>query len=348
MELHPSFKLNGSSFTKEELLSVGYSLIKEGQPYEVPIGDFLLDWLGNNKTIQVKTSGSTGIPKTIALKKEHMVNSALATGKFFRLREKDSALLCLPAEYIAGKMMLVRALVLGLHLDYTAPVAQPLQSNAKSYEFCAMVPLQLENSISKVSQIKTVIVGGAGVSVRLKEKLRSVSSAIFETYGMTETITHIAVRALEATYFKVLRGVTVKLDSRGCLQISAPHLGVEALVTNDMVHLNSKEEFELLGRFDNVINSGGIKMFPEQLEAKLGSIISSRFFITGIPDEKLGHKVVFIVEGRQNQLDLERDIKSSGILSKYEFPKAFYTVPQFAETKTGKLDRKQTLLLLGL
>ena len=348
MEPHPSFKLNGSSFNKEALQSVAYSLIKEGLPFEVAIGDFLLDWLDNNKTIQVKTSGSTGIPKTISLNKEHMVNSALATGKFFGLTETDSALLCLPAEYIAGKMMLVRALVLGLHLDYTEPIAHPLALIVKSYDFCAMVPLQLENSLSYLSQIKTVIVGGAPVSVRLKEKLRSVSSRIFETYGMTETVTHVAARPLEAPYFKVFQGVTINLDSRGCLQISAPHLGVDGLVTNDMAKLNSHEEFDLLGRFDNVINSGGIKMFPEQLEVKLSNVISSRFFIAGIPDRKLGHKVALIVEGNQKETDIALEVKENGNLSKYEVPKAYYTIPRFAETKTGKLDRRKTLALLGL
>ena len=348
MEPHHNFKLNGSSFTREELISVGYSLIKEGEPFEVAIGDFLLDWLSNSRRVQVKTSGSTGKPKTIFLDKEQMVNSALATGKFFGLSEKDTALLCLSAEYIAGKMMLVRAMVLGWHLDYVVPDSTPLQTTDKSYDFCAMVPLQLEHSLSQLSQIKTLIVGGAPVPRMLQEKRISSKTEIYETYGMTETITHIAARPFGNACFKVLPGVGIDLDERGCLGISVGYLGIQRLVTNDMAQLVSQKEFMLLGRYDNVINSGGIKIFPEQLEAKLSNLIVSNFFITGIPDKKFGQKVVLVLEGNQNPKDLQQYLKEKGSLSKYEVPKEFYTVPKFVMTKTGKLDRKQTLSLLGL
>lgn len=348
MEIHPNFKLNGTSFTREELLEVGYSLIKEGAPFEVGIGDFLLDWLGNAKSILVNTSGSTSTPKTISLTKEHMANSALATGRYFALSAKDSALLCLPATYIAGKMMLVRAMVLGLELDCVAPGSQPLRFLEKVYDFAAMVPMQVENSLSQLSQIRTLIIGGAPVSLRLQEKLRSYTTKIYETYGMTETISHIAVKPIGSTYFEAMPEVVLNLDERDCLVISAPHVGALELATNDVVELHTESEFLWLGRYDYVINSGGIKIFPEQLEAKLNGLITSRFFITGLPDQKLGRKVTLIFEGDQDPEHLKKQILSHSALSKYEVPKAFFGLSKFKDTKNGKLDRKQTLLLLDL
>jgi O-succinylbenzoic acid--CoA ligase len=162
-KVHPKFKLNGVAVSFHDLDEVSYSLIKEGNPHEKDFGDFLLNWIDKEPTIQVKTSGSTGMPKMIVLEKQHMVNSALATGKFFKLEAGDSALLCLSGAYIAGKMMLVRAMILGLELDLAEPMAAPLLGSDKTYDFCAMVPLQLENSLGHINRIKTLIVGGAQI-----------------------------------------------------------------------------------------------------------------------------------------------------------------------------------------
>ncbi|WP_282161763.1 AMP-binding protein [Ulvibacterium marinum] len=352
-DIHFRFKFNGFHPSIDELKEIGYSLIKEGTLFEQAIGDFLLDWLDEKLVIEVKTSGSTGIPKSILLKKSQMVNSALATGDFFGLHPGDSALLCLPCDFIAGKMMLVRAMVLGLELDYVEPSSNPLEYNSNSYDFCAMVPLQLQKSLGQLKQIRIVLVGGASVSNALKKKVEHESTTIFETYGMTETITHVAVRKIHPippsvveTFFETLPGVTVSTDSRDCLMINAPNVCDDKVITNDLVHLISDTEFKWLGRYDNIINSGGVKLIPEQIETKLTQIISNRFFVTGFPDEKLGQKLVLLVEGEIDVETLSKKITELSSLEKYEVPKAIYNIPSFLETETGKIRRKENANLI--
>lgn len=344
--IHPGFKFNGVSVTFSDLDEVSYSLIKEGKPYERDFGDFLLHWIDKEPTIQVQTSGSTGVPKTIVLEKQHMVNSAIATGNFFNLKAGDSALLCLSGAYIAGKMMMVRAMMLGLELDVIEPISRPLYDSHKPYDFCAMVPLQLENSLERLSHIKTLIVGGATISKALKEKVQNVKARIYETYGMTETITHIALRKANhgpLDYFETLPNITIQKDARDCLVINAPYLNRAPIITNDLVDLVSEKAFKWLGRFDNIINSGGVKLIPEAIELKLATTIKKRFFVTGIPDEKLGQKVVLLIENEGDAPDLIDKIKSLKTLKKYEVPKEILFMEKFVETVNGKISRKNTL-----
>lgn len=362
-KIHPSFKLNGIHYSFDELLEVGYSLVKEGEPFEKPIGDFLVEWGMETPIIMVQTSGSTGTPKDISLKKKHMVNSALATGSYFNLQSGNTALLCLPCTSIAGKMMFVRAMVLGLELDYVEPSSIPLLRIRKAYDFSAMVPLQVEKSIEQMSQIKTLIIGGAPVSEGLKEKLQAVSTQSFETYGMTETITHVAIRPIQNSKFKIensenpivgqsnnqaiqqsifsaLPNITFTQDNRGCLVINAPKISDEQIVTNDIVELHSEAQFQWLGRYDTIVNSGGVKLIPEQIEQKLAPLISSRFFVAGIPDKTLGQKLVLIIEGEETDSpELLQQIKSLVDLDKYEAPKEVYFATAFIETTSGKVDR---------
>lgn len=343
MQIHQNFRLNGKTFAEEDLLEIAYSLKKEGAPLEKSIGDFFTDWLSESPFIEVRTSGSTGTPKKIQLRKEHMVNSALATGKFFNLERNDSALLCLSADYIAGKMMLVRAMVLGLQLDFVAPSSNPLENLQKQYDFCAMVPLQAESSCENIHQLKTLLIGGAPVSNSLKEKLQGCSSQVFETYGMTETITHIAAKSIESDSFKTLPGITISKDDRDCLVIDAPQISDAQVVTNDVVNILSKNSFQWLGRFDNVINSGGIKLIPEVIEKKLSNLIKNRFFVTGLPDDILGEKLVLIVEGQPAKESLLKSIREAKFLDKYEIPKEVLNIDGFIETASGKIDRLRTL-----
>ncbi|SHJ68973.1 AMP-binding protein [Pseudozobellia thermophila] len=353
--LHGQFRLNGNPYSKDELKEVAYSLVKEGEDFERAIGDFLIDWLNDRPTISVQTSGSTGKPKSIVLQKRHMVNSACATGDFFHLRPGDTALLCLPATYVAGKMMLVRAMVLGLRLDYVSPSSNPLGTNSPFYDFSAMVPLQLKNSLEHLSCIGTLIVGGAPVNPEMLGLVRKkgVSTTIFETYGMTETITHIALKQvhptaqLPETAFTVLPKVKISTDARGCLVIDAPEIAEGPVVTNDMVRIVSDLEFEWLGRYDNVINSGGVKLFPEQIEAKLGKVIESRFFVAGKKDAGLGQKLILVVEGNPNTDRLIEKIRQLPLLDKFEVPKHVFCVPQFKETASGKVQRSETLASIG-
>ncbi|MCH4552619.1 AMP-binding protein [Aestuariibaculum lutulentum] len=342
--VHLKFKFNGFHYTREYLLELAYDFVKEGKSYEREIGDFLFQWLDDSETIRVKTSGSTGTPKVVELSKQAMVNSALATGDFFKLNPGDAALMCLPATYIAGKMMLVRSIILGLELDVVEPSSALKFDRNKVYDFCAMVPMQLEKVLDKVDNIKTLIVGGAPTSNNLKASIQELKTHVFETYGMTETVTHIALKPINHTSvakpnFKVLPGVAISQDHRDCLVIEAPKLCQEKIITNDIVKIHSKSEFEWLGRFDNVINSGGVKLFPEQIEAKLQNKIKDRFFIASEPNEVLGEQLILVVESETN--DLNSEVFSE--LDKFETPKAVYALKEFVETSSGKIQRKKTL-----
>ena len=350
-EVHYQFKLNGISFSYEDLKEVGYCLIKEGLPFEIPIGNFLIDWVNDSDTISVKTSGSTGIPKLIRLQKQQMVNSAIATGNFFDLKAGATALLCLPTDYISGKMMLLRAMVLGLKLDYVEPNSNPLEHIDKQYDFSAMIPLQLENSLEKINHIQTLIIGGAKMSSDQITKVQNKTTHVFETYGMTETISHIAIKTINhqektrPTNFKALPEVKLKIDERSCLVIDAPAISDIEVVTNDVVNLISDSEFEWLGRFDSIINSGGVKLLPEKIEAKLAAIIDSKFFVAGIPDAILGQKLVLIIESRNHIPELTEKINKLSSLEKYEIPKEIFTIEKFITTENGKIQRSKTISL---
>ena len=196
--VHNKFKLNGFSFTKDDLLRVAYSFIKEGENYEKPLGIFILDWFDPKPYLEMNTSGSTGTPKIIRVEKQAMVNSALATGDFFGLQPGQKVLHCLPTDYVAGKMMFVRAFILGLEMEFVAPSSNPLEGIDETFDFCGMVPLQAKNSLNKLKagKIKKLIIGGVKVHKALEQELVKLPMEIYETYGMTETITHIAAKKI--------------------------------------------------------------------------------------------------------------------------------------------------------
>jgi len=352
--VHPSFKINKQSFTTTSLLKFSEELTASDELYLKDIGAFIMDWLNDDDYVLVSTSGSTGLPKEIKLLKSHMRNSALATGNYFGLNENTNALSCLSATYIAGKMMLVRAMVLGWDIHLVSPIANPLENLTESYDFCAMVPLQVESSLTDLHKIKKLIIGGAPMSSSLHEQLQAVTTNCYATYGMTETITHIAVKRINKlsvslsaveSYFNTLPNVSISQDDRGCLVIEAPKVSYEPIVTNDIVNIHSDREFEWLGRFDNVINSGGVKLFPEQIEQKLSQLIKKRFFVAGIPDEQLGEQLILIIES-DVRLNLSKSDYQNCQLSKYEIPKRVFILSKLIETPTGKIQREQTLKLL--
>jgi O-succinylbenzoic acid--CoA ligase len=356
IKVHPKFKLNGRSYSIETLKAQAYEFIKEGEPYEEAVGSFLLDWLNDSKYVTVNTSGSTGSPKPIKIQKWHMVHSARATGSHFKLPEKTTALLCLPAYFIAGKMMLVRALTLGWHIDMALPKSNPLDHVFRRYDFCAMTPFQLDNSLGRLHLIKKLIVGGGTIPSNLSNQLYDISTKIYETYGMTETVTHIAARRInsqkdrqQVVPFKTLSHVTVTIDDRSCLVIKAPDVSTDPVITNDIVQLITHKKFVWLGRADNVINSGGIKLHPEQIEGKLAEMIDSPFFVGGIPDNSLGEKLVLFVEQEEKFAFANQPVGQLGAstdtpqFESYEFPSLIMTVPQFVRTENGKLQRGQTI-----
>ncbi len=347
--LHPAFTFNGLQFSEIELKEFTEQLKVKGDDYEQKIGKFIAKWLADTPTITVKTSGSTGTPKKIVLQKEQMIASAQATDVFFKLGENTSALLCLPANFIAGKMMLVRAMVLGWDLHVVAPEKDALTQYDNTYDFAAMVPYQVFHTLDAIHKIKKLIIGGGAVSSELRERLQEVPTQVFETYGMTETITHIAVKRINgltaSSNFSALPDVTFEQDERGCLVINATTISEEKIITNDIVLLLSATEFNWLGRFDNVINSGGYKLYPEVIETKLSSLIDRPFVIIGEKDEELGERAVLVFEA-PNTDEMPNYSAAFNLLDAYERPKKVYAISQFPHTETGKIRRAAVVGLI--
>jgi o-succinylbenzoate---CoA ligase len=340
--IHNRFKLNGIHINKEEMFYVAYCFIKEGKPFEQHIGTFLLDWFDEKPYIELSTSGTTGVPKIIKIDKQAMLDSALATGDFFGLAPGDTMLHCLPTNYVAGKMMWVRSFILGLDMKFVEPTSDPLKKIDETFDFCAMIPLQAKNSLAKLKQkkIKKLIIGGVTIHKALQQELAKLPIDIYETYGMTETITHIAAKKIGAVAFSTLPNVSVKQDENNCLVINAKKISKNPIVTNDLVKLISDTQFIWEGRIDNIINSGGIKLMPEIIEDKLSTLIPRRYFVFGQPDETLGEKAVLFVEGEPiNIAETAFDV-----LNKYEIPKEVVFISKFKETATGKIMRKESIL----
>lgn len=354
-EVHPCFKLNGTSYSLNHLRKVAYSFIKEGLPFEERVGNFMLDWLNDDyEDIKVRTSGSTGEPKVVFIDKQKMINSALATGKHFKVQEETKALMCLPAKHIGGMMMIVRAMTLGWHLEIVKPASNPLDDVYKTYDFCAMTPFQLDNSLNRLHLIKKLIVGGGHISENLKMVVQGIPTKIYETFGMTETVSHIAARKVNnrksgktaSGPFKALPKISVSSDENNRLIIKAPKLLDAPILTNDVVKIESYKKFYWKGRYDNVINSGGVKIHPEEVEKKLQKLITQRFFLSAMPDDALGEKVVLFVEmsfSEKTISDLTEAIDKLKGLSKFEKPKKIYLVEKFEETPNGKVNRERTV-----
>ena len=337
--------MDGVFYDNPGLLNLAGIFIKRSDDYLVSLGVFIEKWVNSNSEISLQTSGSTGTPKAVLMSKQSMVNSALATGSYFKLSPGDSALSCLPFTYIAAKMMFVRAYVLGLELECIKPSSSPLESLSKPYDFCAMVPLQLEKSIANLDQIKTLIVGGAPLSTALMDQLKNSTSTVYETFGMTETVSHIAVKNIRKSFslFEVLPSVSIAVDARNCLLIEAPELASNTIQTNDLVRLHSKTTFEWVGRYDAVINSGGIKISPEQLEQQLEGLIQHRFFIASQKEAVLGAVVILVIESTTPYKSLDFEA-----IEPLKRPKHVYYVDQFIETPSGKIKRQETLSQLKL
>src|SRR5690606_22523021 len=270
--------------------------------------------------------------------------SAKLTAEFFGLEKGNSAMLCLPVNFIAGKMMLVRAMETGLKLFCTKPKSTLRLRSAtdiQKFDFVPMTPMQVENSFDELNKIKTLLIGGAPLNFELKSKLKNLPIRVFESYGMTETITHIALKEISKDEFTVLPQMKIRKDERNCLVIQTPYFD-EEIITNDVVELKNENEVKWLGRFDNVINSSGIKLFPEQIEEKLKPFIENEFIITSIPDKILGEKLILIIE---NDSATNFQIPSSN-LHPYEIPKEIYFTGKFPRTESGKIKRNEILKLI--
>jgi O-succinylbenzoic acid--CoA ligase len=344
------FKFTVLLFAKNMLLDFNNLNINQLSPsseFEMKIKNFVEEWFSDSETVKIQTSGSTGTPKIFNIEKKKMINSAVMTVDFLRLKQGDTALICLPIEYISGKMMVVRSIVKKLKLILTDSSLQPLKNIDHEIDFCAMTPLQVENSLDKLHLIKNLIIGGAAVSESLKNKIFNsklnyqASNRIFETYGMSETLSHIGLKQIfpeVEDYFTIFENIDISKDERGCLTIFAPDLNVEVLQTNDLVEIKNKNQFRFLGRIDNVINSGGAKIFPEQLESLVKKEIPNEVVFLGIPDESLGQKLILIVEEEQSQ-DLINKILKIPFEKNFHKPKEIIFIEKIPRTPNGKINR---------
>ena len=350
MQFHPKFRLDGKAYSQDSLLVAAKKWQSSGNNEQKQLGMFMEEWLDGNDSLTLHTSGSTGTPKQLLVSKKSMQASAERTAAFFELSPGDTALLCLPTHYIAGKMMLVRALVIGLELD-VIPSKTLLDLKGKTYDFAALIPLQVNASFELLGNLKKILIGGAPIPTELRKALAKKYPHCVETYGMTETLTHVATRFVcyPTVPFRAMPGIKINVDHDSCLQIMAPYISSSPICTNDVVELLDNRSFILIGRRDFVINSGGRKIFPEQLEEKLSVQLRIPFFFTGIPDVELGEKLVLVVEGgiKEKQLGLKTATKLLGA-DKHLVPKDVLCLDTFVLTRTGKLNRIATLKGLAL
>lgn len=323
--------------------------------FETKVLDFIKEWFLDSKTVKIQSSGSTGIPKIFEVEKSKMLNSAEMTCDFLDLREGNVALICLPIEYISGKMMVVRSILRKLKLKIAQPSTNPLQNIKEEIDFCAMTPLQVENSLEKLHLIKNLIIGGASVSETLKKKISQIlkssnaQTQIYETYGMSETLSHIALKQIspnQEDWFTVFEGVEISLNERDCLKIFAPKLNSEVLQTNDVVEINNDNQFIFLGRIDNVINSAGAKIFPEELEKLVKQNIPNEAVFLGIDDEKLGQKLILIIEGETDE-NLKSKIYNLEFQKSFHKPKEIIFVKEIPRTPNGKISRIELKKLIN-
>jgi O-succinylbenzoic acid--CoA ligase len=318
--------------------------IKTEPKWKLSIYSFILDFLDNSEVIIQKTSGTTGERKIIELPKTSMIASARNTVDFFGLKENDIAVLCLPIQYIAGKMMVVRALVAGLNLKLIQPSGTPDFSEVGNIDFCAMVPMQATNLLEQNNwpDIKTLILGGAETNRELCVNLQKVKTKVFETYGMAETCSHVALKQINGkpaqSVFTALPNIQLSTDERDCLVIKAAYLP-EQITTNDRVKMIKENQFEWLGRIDNVINSGGIKIQPEILEKKIEEILQKPCVILSEPDEVLGQKTVLIVETEEPENSNQILEKLTPHFDKKMLPKTVKILKELPRNKSFKIDR---------
>lgn len=343
------FNYNGKAIPYRSIPSFIVKLVQSNDKTENNLGNFLSDWFDDASFITVKTSGSTGNPKVIRLSKRAMVQSAKNTLSYFHLKAGDTICLTLPCLYVAGKMMVIRALIGNLNLITAPASSNPFSKVTSQFNFVALVPNQIESFLQYESVNKQsckVLVGGGSISNTLYKKIQNSPSLFYQSYALTETASHVAIRAINDTPFtsnayEALDGITFKKDKRNCLVIYSNYLDQSKFVTNDIVELLSPTSFLYKGRFDNIINSAGIKLNPELIEHKLESFIEARFYIGKMEDDVLGHKIILIIEGNKNHHNTnDLNVRMRELLHKHEVPKQLIFIDEFKETPTGKIIRE--------
>jgi len=363
-EMQGPFIIDDIAYSKEELISFSENMLKSErrESWKSDLYQFIIYFFDEDVSLTQRTSGTTGDPKVLGLDRNSMIRSAQMTLKYFDLKVGNSTLLCLPVQYIAGKMMIVRALIGGLNLITVEPTGRPLEKLSRKIDFAAMVPLQLIETIANnhpIDKIKKLLVGGGEVNEKLLGGVQELDQTeVYETFAMSETYTHFAVKRINGNtpdvYFEVLDGVALETDDRGCLVVDVPGVTNGKIISNDLVKMHGKTGFEYLGRIDNVIKSGGIKIIPEILEKKIQELIVPGYKLIGLPDPKLGQKVVLVVESESEIKSKDskkvKDLwmsRMTGILQKHELPKEIIIISKFPRNASMKIDMQELLKLLN-
>lgn len=357
-----SIEINGKCI-KIHALRQGIIDMSACTEFEKTSFQFIVDWLNDKQRFSIQTSGSTGIPKTISFSRKQLQDSALRSNHFFQLTPGKQVLCSLHTKYVAGMMMLVRALAGDLALTMVKPQSNPLQAvpHGKTIDFIAMTPMQVERALPLLRQpdhkIKTILLGGAAIHPSLEKELKTISVPIYHSYAMTETLTHVAIRRVNSdqssAIYQALPQITFAQNEKKCLKIHDALLGIHSLQTNDVIELISSTSFRWIGRADLIINSGGIKIQLEQVESAIHKIPTIKnhdvkICVTAIPDTILSQKMVLLIEqGYVGNLEaLDQQLKDT--LPPYHAPRNILIVPELFFTKSGKPDRiKNTAVYLA-
>lgn len=357
---HQTITILGKTYTAEDARAISgkssrlqtlFRKQKGEESFLANLTDFLAEWFNDSDTVKVHTSGSTGTPKELLVEKRRMMNSAMLTVAFLHLTRGDNALLCMPLQYIAGKMVVVRALVAGLNLIPVTPCGHPLQDMNQPLAFGALIPMQVYNSLQnpteceRLKNIRHLIIGGGAIDSSMEAALKRFSNEVWSTYGMTETLSHIALRKLNgpdaSEWYTPFEHVTLSQSEEGTLIIDAPLVCPQQLITNDIVELNDTGQFRVLGRKDNTINTGGVKVQIEQVESALKPLLPFLFAITSAPDARFGERIVLLVQHESPFSEEEKQAIHQAYrqLPAYWRPKQLMQVASLPLTGTGKPDR---------
>lgn len=341
--------LEGKEYTSEDIRQLIGGGAEVHSPALWDLYLFLNEWFNASPVITVYTSGSTGTPKELIVRKDQMMQSARLTCEFLNLKEGQSALLCMNLRYIGAMMVVVRSLVAGLNLIVRPASGHPLADIKEPLGFVAMVPLQVYNTLQipeekeRLKQTDILIIGGGAVDEALEAEIKHLPTAVYSTYGMTETLSHIALRRLNGTsaseHYYPFSSVKLSLSAENTLIIDAPLVCDGTLQTNDIARIYPDGSFMILGRKDNVINSGGIKIQAEEIEKVLRPFIPLPFVITSVPDHRLGQAVTLLIAGQLDTKEIEDKLQT--ILEPYYRPRYILTTDCIPQTKNGKISRAE-------
>jgi O-succinylbenzoic acid--CoA ligase len=347
--MNTSVHINGTVYDAQKVM---HELMDHPPQWKLRGLEFLMQMFDPSESpVIFHTSGTTSVPKNISFSKKQILYSATNTCNYFAIDQHWNLLLCLPADFVAGRLMIARALVSGANLTWIEPALNPLEG-VSGIDFAAFTPAQVSAIVetpsarSCLDQMKTVIIGGGEISYALEKKLQSFNSTLYATYGMTETLTHIAVRKIgEEVYHSVYKDAHFGITDENCLVIDLPFISSDKIITKDVVELLSPTTFKWKGRIDHVINSGGIKLYPEEIEMKLvtaGVLKASGFYISGQPDPQFGQSPVIVLLKEHAPVDVAAFLKRvNGLLNKHELVKAVIFLDKFEYTDNGKLKRQK-------